>query len=244
MLLLVGCGFRPTAAQPGIDAFPEDAPDARPDARPIDAPPDAAIPITFVQVATKKSASSSTTTVAATLTGPTTAGDLLVVVISWAAGPTTTAMADTAGNTFTPVGTGTSSNISQAVFYAPDIVASPASNVVTATFGTNENGPTIRVVEYSGVAASPFDAAATMTGTGTTGSASTTTSHAHDLIYLAETSDQVATGPGSGYTMRTIFDGDEVEDREVETAGDTTGDVPLDVTATWVATIVAFMGAS
>ncbi len=243
-LMLVGCGFQPSPGTLGSDARLADAVDAKPD-RPIDARPDAAIPIGFVQVADHQTSSGSTTTTATSFASAQAAGDLEVVVLSWVGGATAIAVADGTGNTYVSLGAVSNGGVSQAVAYAANISSAAATNTITATFGVNVSNPTIRAVEYTGIAAAPFDISATASGSSVTPSGDVTTTHAHDLIYVAETSNNAtATGPGSGYVERVIFDGDLVEDREVMTAGAVHADLPLNPSAAWIIMLVGFKGAS
>ncbi len=243
LLVLAGCGFRPAAAQQadGGNVQPTDGRvDAKMVVRPIDAPPDAQIPIAFVQ----KASQTGHADISVTFASPQNVGDLDVVVVAWIGGLSALTVTDTAGNIYSEAGTDSNSNFTQAVFYAPNIAAAAAGNVVTASFGTSQGNSTLRAIEYSGLAASPLDAMQTSKGNGSTASASVTTSNAHDLIYVGETSDQTATGAGTGYTERLLVDGDLVEDRVVTTAGTQQASVPLNQTANWVVTMVAFKAAS
>ena len=148
------------------------------------------------------------TTVASSATATTT-GNLLVVAIRWGnvncAGETSTALMDTAGDTFTIVGSCAQppDGVAEFMFVAKNITGN-AANVVIAT-GALSSFNTINVMEFSGLNHStPLDQSAQGAVNSTTvTSGSFTTTSANEL--LAACAEFSSTGntftPQSGYTL-------------------------------------------
>jgi RHS repeat-associated protein len=180
-----------------------------------------------------------------------TAGDLNVVVVGWS--DTTaqvTSVTDSAGNAYSlAVGPlGVSGKLSQAIYYAKNIVASAANaNTVTVVWSTTASAPDIRIAEYKGLdPSSPLDAVAQQTGnSATANSGSVTTTNAKDLLVGAATVAQVLTGAGTGYTSRIITsDGDDLEDRTVTQSGSYSAMAPQSPADVWVMQMAALKVAS
>jgi hypothetical protein len=203
-------------------------------------------PIAFVQVqsATPQSPQS---TVATTFTQAQSAGNLDVVVIGWNESTgNITSVTDGAGNTYqvaaaTVRGTG----ISQAIYYAKNIVAAAAgANTVTVRFDKSVAFADVRILEYSGLdQANPFDvsrSAADSTDQADSGAA--TTNFARELIVGGGTTSGCFTGAGSGFTARIITgpDCDVVEDRTVTTTGSYSATAPQ--YGNWVMQMATFKG--
>lgn len=189
-------------------------------------------------------------TVSATYTAAQTAGNLNVVAIGWY---NTTAhvlsVTDTAGNIYKlAVGPTTQSQAgTQAIYYAPIVAGSAANNNrVVVSFDAAAPFPDLRIAEYSGVAATnPVDTVAASAGSGTTtSSGSLTTANANDLLIGANYVTSHTTGPGSGYTARTITypDGSILEDRIVTAAGSYSATAPIS-TGAWIMQLVALRAA-
>jgi IPT/TIG domain len=134
---------------------------------------------------------------------PQTAGDLNLVVVGWNdISSTIASVTDTAGNTYvlaagtvsTPLPTGNNANpagVSQAIYYAKNIVG--GANTVIVTFNSATAAQDIRILEY-GTAGGGFDLVAPLDtsigASATAGPASSgpaTTNSANDLIFGAGT---------------------------------------------------------
>ena len=148
------------------------------------------------------------TTVASSATATTT-GNLLVVAIRWGnvncAGETSTALMDTAGDTFTIVGSCAQppDGVAEFMFVAKNITGN-AANVVIAT-GALSSFNTINVMEFSGLNHStPLDQSAqgAVNFTTVTSGSFTTTSANEVLAACAEFDTTGNTfAPQSGYTL-------------------------------------------
>jgi hypothetical protein len=171
---------------------------------------------TFVQENNNKVAVNATS-VSVTYTTAETAGDLNVVVVGW--NDTTssvTSVVDDNTNTYVLVGTTSGNGLSQAIYYARNIVL-PTNTTPTVTVNFNQNAgfPDVRILEYSGLSTTaPLDNWAGNSGVSAladSGAATTTTS---DLILGAGTTGAVFSAAGAGFTSRVITTpfGDIVED--------------------------------
>jgi hypothetical protein len=177
-----------------------------------------------------------------------TAGDLNVVVVGWdGSSNTVESVKDTSGNVYTKaVGpTEVSSELTQLIYYAKNIVASSAfANAVTVTFASNASDPDVRILEYSGANTStPVDAVAAGTGSSnTSATSSVTTTNATDLIFGANTTRTTTTAAGSSFAKRmiTLPHGDIAEDRMVTATGSYSAQASLSASSDWVMQVVAF----
>src|SRR4051812_38459958 len=145
--MVAGCGFR-------IDATPGDG---AVDVREIDAaPPDApGPPIMFVQTAAHFE--NNMTRVDCTFTKPQVAGNTNIVVVSWFDGNNEVAsLFDTAGNTYTRVPLLIAGPFSLRLYVASNI-AEGAGNKVSVTFAQPMPFPKLRILEFSGLAANPYE---------------------------------------------------------------------------------------
>jgi hypothetical protein len=204
-------------------------------------------PIAFVQVqsATPQSAQS---TVATTFTQAQSAGNLNVVVVGWneSAG-NITSVTDGAGNTYqVAAATVRGSGVSQAIYYARNIVAAGAgANTVTVRFDKSVAYADVRILEYSGLdQTNPFDVSRSATGfAAQASSGAATTNFARELIVGGGTTSGIFTGAGSGFTARIITkpDCDIAEDRTVTTTGSYSATAPQ--SGNWVMQMAAFKGA-
>jgi PQQ-like domain len=175
------------------------------------------------------------------------AGDLVVVVVGWHdATAQVSSVTDTAKDVFQraigPTARGT--QVSQSIYYAANVAAWAAGNVVTVKFNGAAQKPDIRILEYRNVdAAHPVDVAIAGSGSSTTASSgSATTTRANDLLVAADTVYTHTSGPGSGFTSRILTspDGDIAEDRVAATVGSYGATAPLSSTGAWVMQMVAF----
>jgi glucose/arabinose dehydrogenase/PKD repeat protein len=201
----------------------------------------------FVQVnsATPQSPQS---TVATSFVQAQTAGNLNAVAIGWNESVgNITQVRDSAGNIYqaaTTVARG--SNLSQAMYYAKNIVASAAgANTVTVTFDKAVTYADIRILEYSGLdKVSPVDVTSSAAGSVSPASSGpATTNFARELLLGAGMTSGVFTGAGTGYTARIITkpDADIAEDRNVASTGSYSATAPQ--SGTWVMQMVAFRAA-
>jgi len=226
------------ASTSGVDA--EDEGEAGDESTPL-------APVAFVQVASA-TPGGGVHAVWATFAQPQSAGDMNVVAIGW--NDTTADIADvsdTSGNVYQlAVGpTQLSPDLTQAIYYAPNIAAADAAaNVVTVHFDTRANVVDLRVLEYSGLdPLAPFDGASDGSGNdpgpAATGHVSTTA--ARSLLVGAGMTTDAFTTPGSGYTMRNVTDdGDMVEDRVVSTPGSYDAEAAVSSSCEWVIQVAAF----
>lgn len=174
------------------------------------------------------------------------AGNLLIAAIDYANPmPDPTSLADTAGDTFTLIEKPTQGTWRTLVGYA---IAS-SGGPMTVTFAV-PGSPTIlnlRAFEYSNVApVQPVSASAGATGTSVGPDASTTmisTQEPNELIFAFFTVRGQIAAPGTGFTSRSSFDGDVVEDRVAPTAGSyTVIGSASPAAAEWSLTAVALRG--
>jgi len=130
----------------------------------------------------------------------------------------------TTGSGYTlAVGPSAGTGLSQAIYYAPNIVG--GTNTVTVTFDQPATSVDIRVMEYSGVSTtSPLDATAVGSGIsngGNVATANATTTFANELIVGAGMTSWAFNAAGPGFTVDTIttHDADIAEHEAVSTAG-------------------------
>jgi glucose/arabinose dehydrogenase/PKD repeat protein len=204
-------------------------------------------PIAFVQV---KASTPQTpqSTVATTFNLAQTAGNLNVAVVGWNESTgNITSVTDSAGNTYqTAVATFRGSGLSQAVYYAKDIVGAGAgTNTITVTFDKAVAYVDVRILEYSGLdQTSPFDVGRSAAGSSATAdSGAATTTFASELVVGAGITRACFTGAGPGFTLRikTNPDCDIAEDRIVTTTGSYNATAP--VTGSWIMQMATFKGA-
>lgn len=236
VVVVVGCAFHK-----GLE--PGDAPADGPADAPADVAADGpAIPMLFVQ---SNTLSTGTATVSVAYPMAQTAGNFNVVVVSWYTPSAVASVpADTSHNSYQLAGAIFDGTITQQMFYAPAIAAAGSgSNVVTVNWSAPAVYSELRILEYSGVAATdPVDTTASDAGTGTAmDSGMAMTTRAHDLLVAAATAN--ASSAGSGWTLRASSIGDIVEDQEVHVAGTYEATAPT-ASIEWVMAMVAFRGAN
>lgn len=185
-----------------------------------------------------------------------TAGNLNIVAVGWNdATATVTSVTDSMGNTYQlAVGptrftsaTDGGGNLSQSIYYAPNIQAAGAgANTVTVQFSQAAISPDIRIIEFSGlISASPVDVTAGVYGNSATASSgSKTTANAYDLIFAANMTHSYTSRPGPDFTNIVITDpdGDIAEYKTVFYTGSYSATAPLAAAGTWVMQMVAFKG--
>ena len=182
---------------------------------------------------------------------PQTAGNLNVVVIGWPdTSSTIESVVDTNGNVYVlaatteatavPASGSSQLGVSQAIYYAKNILA--GANTVTVTFNQNTAVQSVRIVEYAGLdTVNPLDTS--ISGTGNTllaDSTAVTTTSANDLLVGAGTITTAFTGPGAGFNTRLLNGlGDIVEDEAVTVVGSYNATATLGLGG-WVMQLVAF----
>jgi hypothetical protein len=143
----------------------------------------------------------------------TVAGNLILIAFDFPGSATVSSIADTQGNIFTQVGTQLISpaGFGSRVYYAKNIKGGADS--VTVTFLAASGFIELYLTEYAGAdQANPIDAQAGATGNvGPVSSGNATTTVAGDLIYGYCLGDWACT-LGSGFTARSMFDGNVIED--------------------------------
>ena len=204
----------------------------------------APIAISFVQVA-EATPQVPSGTVQVTYTGAQTPGDLNIVAVGWNdTTATVQSVRDSAGNTYNvAIGPTSGTGLRQSIYYAKNIVG--GTTTVTVTFSQPATYPDIRILEYRGI--SVLDVTAGASGSGTTStSGSATTTAANELIFGANMVSTDTSGPGAGFTSRTIthIDSDIAEDRIVTVAGGYSASAPLGTSGNWVMQMATFKTAS
>jgi len=212
-------------------------------------PAAAAGQISLVQINTNPNSFVYTNSVDVPFTAAQTAGNLNVVVVGWSDTSSTIAsVVDSTGNTYalaagpvsTPLPASSQPGVSQAIYYAKNIVA--GANTVTVNFNQNTAVQSIRIVEYSGLdITNPLDTSVGSSGTATTADSGTvTTNSANDLILGAGTITTAFTGSGPGFTTQLLNGfGDIVEDAKVTTTSGYASTAVL-TTGSWVMQMAAF----
>jgi hypothetical protein len=138
----------------------------------------------------------------------------------------------------------TGSGFTQAIYYAKNIAAAAAGNVVTVKFSTAVPYPDVRVAEYSGIdPVNPLDTSASAAGTSITASSGNlTTSSANELIFGAGYTSGTFTAGVNGLTLRiiTTTDADIVGDKIAVTPGTYSAAASQQSSSIWVMQAVAF----
>jgi hypothetical protein len=134
--------------------------------------------------------------------------------------------------------------MSQAIYFAQDIVRSSA-NKVTITYGSPALHPDIRIMEYTNVdRTNPFSTGSSTAGeAGPANSGAVTTTAAPQLLVGAGMTQQAYLGAGARYTIRMLTspDGDLVEDRVVTSPG--TYEATAKLKGNWLMQLAAFRAA-
>ncbi|HEX2784516.1 MAG TPA: DUF4038 domain-containing protein [Ilumatobacteraceae bacterium] len=185
------------------------------------------------------------TTVTAKYVKAQTAGNTNIVAVGWNnATSNITSLTDSGGNTYAlgaPVTRG--SGLSQAIYYAKNIVAAPAnSNTVRVVFNSSTAYVDLRITEYAGLdRANPFDKTASATGSSSSSAtAALTTTSNNELVFGAGMTTGTFSGAGSGFTTRVITspDADIVFDKSVSATG--SYNVSARQTGSWVLQMATF----
>jgi hypothetical protein len=173
--------------------------------------------VSFVQQASA-AASGPASAFTAALSSATTAGDTLLVAFDFSAG-TVASVTDSQGNTYSEVGTElVSPGGAHTRVYVTIARGGPDS--VTVALSASSSYLEVYLTEYSGVdGARPVDTQASGAGTSASvSSGNATTSAASDYLYGFCIGD-LACGAGLGFTTRSSFHGNLVEDMPAAAAG-------------------------
>jgi hypothetical protein len=188
--------------------------------------------------------------VSVTYAAPETAGNMNIVVVGWNdTSSSVLSVTDDNTNTYVLAAANAGHGLSQAIFYARNIVLPNNSTpTVTVTFNQNAGLPDIRVLEYSGLGttATVDNWAGSSNDTLLADSGAATTSDSGDLILGAGTTHSHFTDKGTGFTLRVITFpfGDMVEDLNGgQPAGNYDATGPLAYKNPWVMQMVAFSSA-
>lgn len=199
---------------------------------------------TFVQV-NNNTVAADATSVSVTYTAAETAGDLNIVVVGWSdTSPSVASVVDDNTNTYVLAGTNAGHGLSQAIYYARNIVL-PTNNTptVTVTFNQTASRPDVRILEYSGLSTTaPLDTWTGSSGASAAADSGTATTSGSDLILGAGTTSTQFTAAGAGFTSRVITNpfGDIVEDLNgAQAAGPYNAIAPL-TNGAWVMQVAGF----
>jgi glucose/arabinose dehydrogenase/chitodextrinase len=207
----------------------------------------APVPITFKQL-NYSTPQTNQSTVNTAYTGAQTAGNTNIIAIGWnSANGTISSVTDTAGNVYSlaaPLTQGV--NLSQAIYYAKNIVAAPAGNTVKVVFSGAMVFVDVRITEYSGLnPTNPVDVTSSSFGSNNSAtSGSVTTTAANRLLFGAGMTWGYYGNATNGFTTRVITQPnyDIVADRVVNTVGSYAVTAPVTGGGTWLMQLVAFNG--
>ena len=179
-----------------------------------------------------------------TFAQPQTAGHLIVLAAGWH--DTTSKISnvsDLAGDTFQLV-TGTVKSVgmalSQSIYYAPNIAASP-SNKITVAFTAMPRGFDLRAMEYSGVSA--FDTASALNDVSVVANSGTATPSGSppELLVAAGITAEKYSGGVTGFILRTTTpSAGIVEDRLTSRPGGYSASAPVTQPGEWLLQLAAF----
>lgn len=177
--------------------------------------------------------------------GAQTAGNANIAAVGWNdTNADIVSIGDSAGNAYrTAIPTFRGNGLSQAIYYAGNI-QSGTNNIVTVTFSQPAAFVDLRVMEYSGLAATnALDAETSGTGVGTGADSGPLTVHAtNELLFAAGMTADTFTGAGGGFTLRVITspDSDIVEDRIAPATGGYNATASLNSSTAWLMQLAAF----
>jgi hypothetical protein len=212
----------------------------------VSAPTIGTASIGFVQVAAA-TPQSPVSTLSVTYPFGQAAGDLNVVVVGWNdTSSIVNSVTDDQGNPYLlAIGPTQGINLSQSIYFAPNIKA--GSNTVTVTFNQAAVYADVRVLEYTGLApVLPLDVISGAGGNSTMADSGTATTTAPDeLIFGANMVAYGTGGPGTNFVSRiiTVPDSDLAEDRVVSAIGSHSASAPT-TGGNWVMQMATFKGAA
>ena len=176
-------------------------------------------PIASVQIAAKASPAASST-LSLSFPANTTSGNLILVSFDFDSNATLSSVSDSQGNLLTEVGSQLTSpgGARSRVYFAKNIKGGP--DTVTVNLSANSAWIEVYVSEYSGVdTVNPIDGQAGASGSSTSvSSGNATTTVANDVIYSFCLADSACT-VGSGFTARSTFNNNLIEDKTATTPG-------------------------
>jgi hypothetical protein len=200
---------------------------------------------------------SSAQTVTVAYPGGQIAGNCNVVVVGWDGAAQVASVTDLLGNSYTlavgPTSVTGNSTQKQSIYCAPNIKA--GTNSVIVTFSATASYPDIRILEYSGVAATnPVDVVTAFASNNTANSTlpsftnTVLTKYAPDLLVAANTVEGLTTGTGGArFTQRILTspDGNIVEDAIATVPGYySAASGKINGSSSWVMQMIALRGAS
>ena len=152
--------------------------------------------------------------------GNTAPGDLILVAFDYDTNTTPSSVTDTQGNVFTPIGNQLTSpgGTRSRVYYAKNIKG--GADTVKVTLSGTSGWIELYITEYTGAdQTNPIDAQSGATGAaGPVSSGSATTTTAGDAIFGYCVADWACTA-GSGFTPRSNFNNNLIEDEKAGAAG-------------------------
>ena len=167
-----------------------------------------------------KASSSAASTLSLSFPANTTAGNLILVSFDFDSNATLSSVSDSLGNLFTEVGSQLTSpgGARSRVYFAKNIKGGP--DTVTVNLSANSAWIEVYVSEYSGVdTVNPIDGQAGASGSSTSvSSGNATTTVTGDVIYGYCVGDSACT-VGSGFTARSTFNNNLVEDKTASSPG-------------------------
>jgi hypothetical protein len=199
---------------------------------------------TFVQVSSNTT-SGDASTVSAIFTTAEAAGNLNVVVVGWSDNSAAvTSVADDNLNTYALVGTSAGSGVSQAIYYAKNIVVTNTTTpTVTVTFSKTAATPDLRILEYSGLSTTaPLDNWLGSSGTAALADSGSMITTSNDLILGAGTTSAQFLSAGAGFSLRSITTpfGDIVEDSNGALAAGNYNATATQSNGSWVMQVIGF----
>jgi hypothetical protein len=215
-------------------------------------------PITFKQQNYSMPQTSQSTVITA-YTNPQTGGSTNLVAIGWrSAEGAKLLVTDSAGNTYVPAAqlTQGQGNLSQAIYYAKNIVAAPAGNKVKVTLDGARPGLDVRITEYSGLDPdNPVVVASSNSGSNNSATSGPVTTKASNTLLVAFGISWGIIGKAEdGFTTRVVTQPKMgglastgtgiVADRIVNTVGSYEARAPVRGRGTWLMQLVALRGVS
>jgi len=187
--------------------------------------------------------SGTATSASAAFTNAQGAGNLNVVVANWSDNTSSvTTVTDSNSNSYTLAATSSGPGVTQAIFYARNIVVGTTPNTITVNFNAPAGAPDVRILEYSGFTASSTvddwsGGAGGASGTANSGTFATSTT---SLLVGAGTTTGSFTASGAGYVNRGVNAfGDIVEDSSATVAAGSNS-ATATVVGAWVMQGVGF----
>ncbi len=201
--------------------------------------------IAFVQMAFSTVSKNNVTSVAPAYPLPQSAGDLNIVVVGWNDSTSTVnSVTDTAGNSYAlAAGPVVGTNLTQAIYYAKNIVA-VSSNTVNVQFNApGASFPDVRIFEYAGLdTVNPLDVSHGASGAGLVASSGAiNTTAATELVLASDTVLSKTLNPGAGFAPIVITNFFDIAEHLITSKkGKYNASAGLDASTNWVMQIVAF----